>query len=992
MLRGGTVPTSRALWAIAAAALLSALTLAPAWAQFGKNKITYENFDWRVYHSPHFDVHYYPAMEIFLEDIVSYAESAYLKISKDLDHELRFRVPLIVYKTHGEFQQTNITLAELPEGVGAFAEPVQYRMVLPIDGPPDKLYKLIAHELTHIFEYSMFYEGYLGRALRGQAPTWLMEGLASYLAEDEDNLDRMAIRDAVVNNILPPIQALNVVTFLTYRYGHAIFDYIEQEHGKEGLRSFLFEVKKVLLTGNIGRAIKESFGYDIDEFNRRFNRYLRRKYFPVLLEKKSPDDYGNPISSKRGGQVTFSPSLSPSGQLIAALAVPGMELDLVVLSAEDGELVKNLTKGWTNKYRNLVTAVFEGKRDLSWSPIADEVVIFARRENKWPLLIFHALSGKLLRQIDVGEIYECSSPMFSPDGRRIAFEGNRDGIVDIFEYNLDSGEIVNLTQDDFFDANPWYASDGKTLLYNRRIGSHWKIFSVDVNDPSKKTQLTFGAHSDLQPSYSRDEKTIYFASDRGPYGVFNIFSLDLETGDMRQFTDVVGGCFGPVEMAESGGEAFLAYTAFFEGAFRLYRMPLRAPELKIDAADRLTDIAEAEPFEPDLQLTVDEEDKAPYKLKWDLEAPSVSVGVTDDGTFLANAALLFSDLLGNSRILVSAATVSDFAQYGGTYINLKRRFNWGGTAYDYRDYIVDQSSGERIRREFRATGGEAFSSYPISRHYRVEASLGAVDQAINQIVGFDFTGAPVWVQTEDTLGLIRGSIVGDTTRYQSFGPFQGKRFNFKATYGPHITGDFDADWNEFRLDFRAYKQATRRSTLAFRFSSIANTGDREPSYGFGGINQLRGWEFREFFGSNLSWFNLEFRFPLVDELRFPILALQQIRGFFFLDAGASWYQDDLWYDPELQAFRFDTNGDPIKFKFWDSENSRLQDGRASYGVGFQFYFLGGLQFNWVWANRLDYTQYCTDGIVDPCVNFGNLLPVEAKDKGTISQFYIAFDY
>ena len=34
--------------------------------------------------------------------------------------ELRFRVPLVVYKTHGEFQQTNITLAELPEGVGAF--------------------------------------------------------------------------------------------------------------------------------------------------------------------------------------------------------------------------------------------------------------------------------------------------------------------------------------------------------------------------------------------------------------------------------------------------------------------------------------------------------------------------------------------------------------------------------------------------------------------------------------------------------------------------------------------------------------------------------------------------------------------------------------------------------------------------------------------------------------------------------------------------------
>ena len=268
--------------------LALAATLAPAQAQFGKNKIAREHFDWQVYHSPHFDVHYYPSIEPFLEEIVSYAESAYVKISHDLDHELRIRVPLVVYKTHGEFQQTNITLAEIPQGVAAFADSVQYRMVLPIDQPPDKLYDLIAHELVHIFEYSMFFEGYLGRTLRANPPTWIMEGLASYLAQDEDNLDRMAIRDAVVNGVLPPLDQLTVVTFLTYRYGHAVFDFIEQEHGIEGLRSFLFEFKKVLLTGNVPKAIKESFGYDTDEFDRRFKRYLRRKYLPVLMERNRP--------------------------------------------------------------------------------------------------------------------------------------------------------------------------------------------------------------------------------------------------------------------------------------------------------------------------------------------------------------------------------------------------------------------------------------------------------------------------------------------------------------------------------------------------------------------------------------------------------------------------------------------------------------------------------------------------------------------------------
>jgi WD40 repeat protein len=976
--------------------ILTFLTLfasisAPALSQFGQNKISYETFDWQVYSAPHFDVHYYPSEEPFLEEVVSYAESAYLKISRDLDHELRFRVPLVVYKTHGEFQRTNITMAELPEGVGAFAEPVQYRMVLPIDLPPDELYKLISHELVHIFQYSIFYEGYLGRALRSRPPTWLMEGMASYLAEDESNLDRMAIRDAVVNNILPRLEQLNVLTFLTYRYGHAIFDFIEQEHGKEGMRSFIFEYKKVLLANNLRKAIKEAFGYEIDEFDRRFNRYLRKKYFPVLLEKKSPDDYGSEIADRKRRDVpTVSPSISPSGELIAALSAPGLELDLVVIAAEDGSQVKNLTKGWTNKYRYLVTEIFNGKRDLSWSPTSDRIAVFARKENGWPLLIYNALNGKLVREIKLDNIYECSGPAYSPDGRRIAFEGNRDGVVDLFEIDLESGELRNLTQDDFFDANPWYSADGRTLLYNRRIGPHWKIFSVDLSDPSKKTQLTFGANSDLQPSYSRDGQTVYFTSDRGPYGIFNLHSLDLATGDIKQYTDLVGGCFSPVEMADRDDERYIAYTAFFQGSFRLYRMPLRSPELEIVASERLADVAEAEPFEPALQLRADEDKKKPYKLKWDIDAPSISVGVADDGTLLSNVGIQFSDLMGNHRIFISAGSVSDYGQYNVTYINQKRRFDWGASAYDFRDYFVDYGTGTRLEQLYRFTGADFFVQYPFSRHYRVQGSVGVVDSSI-PVQAYDPEFGYVLAHLSDTLTTVGVSLTGDTTRFQSFGPFQGKRFTVSAKYGKQISGDFDGDWTEYRADFRAYKQLTRRSLFAWRLATVYNAGEREYTYGFGGLNQLRGYEFREFRGSRIAWSNLEFRFPLVDEMRFPVFALRQIRGFFFLDVGAAWYQDNLWYDPALGGIRADYRPlpdappEPIGFKFWDSENNRLQDGRASYGAGFQFFFIGGLQFNWVWSKRMDYTQYVYD--LD-----GTPIKIEGDTSGTRSDFYIQFDF
>ena len=117
-----------------AAVLLLPLAISPVLG-FGKNKITDQRFDWHIYKSPHFDVYYYPAEENLLDDMVSYAESQYMRLSQILDHEIKFRIPLIYYRTHVEFEQTNVILEFIPEAVGAFAEPIENRMVLPADLP-----------------------------------------------------------------------------------------------------------------------------------------------------------------------------------------------------------------------------------------------------------------------------------------------------------------------------------------------------------------------------------------------------------------------------------------------------------------------------------------------------------------------------------------------------------------------------------------------------------------------------------------------------------------------------------------------------------------------------------------------------------------------------------------------------------------------------------------------------------------------------------------
>jgi hypothetical protein len=989
---------SRLARRISVAIVILVATLGYSQAQFGKNRISYQSFEWQVYRSPHFDIHYSADVEPFLEDVVSYAESAYVKLSESLDHELRFRVPMILYSTHGEFVRTNISMSNL-EGAGAFAEPAQNRVVLPIDLPPDTLYKLITHELTHIFEFSLFFDGYLGRAIRSNAPTWITEGLASYLGDDEDSLAQMIIRDAVVNGTLPSIRAFSQQSYLAYRYGHAAFDFIEQEYGLEGLRNFLFEFNKVLLTGNVSKAIKESFGYEIDEFDRRFIRYLRKKYYPVLLENKSPEDYGTEIGFKKPGTVTIAPTISPSGELVAVLGLKKIETDIFTLSVEDGSIVKNLTKGWTNRYESLPSLFNIGdihKRKLSWSPVADEVAVFVRKEDGWPLVVFDALNGKVIHFIKLDNLYELASPTFSPDGRRIAFEGNRDGVVDIFEIDLDTQAVSNLTQDDFFDTNPWYSPDGSSLLYNRRIGSHWKVFSVDHADASRKTQLTFGPGNDMGPSYARDGESVFFSSDRSAFEIYNIYQLDLDSGDLRQYTDVVGGCFAPVEMAERDGERQLVFQAYFERSFRLYRLPLNDPEHVLTAADHISGVAEIQPFAPPLKLSIDENEKKPYKAKWDIEAPSIAIGVADDGTFLASGSVLFSDLMGNQRAILSANTVADFATIQAAYYNLRHRYTWGVQAMDFQDFIYTaEAGGTRRRNEYRYTGANMLFHYPVSRHYRIETSIGAADTSQLQPFFNPATGFYIYDNIDLTVATAGVALVGDTTRFQSYGPYQGKRFRLSVDYAAQIAGDKPTGSNSdqllYRGDFRFYKQLTRRSLLAWRTSSIYSVGDLSNSYGFGGNNQLRGWDYREFNGSRLAWSNLEYRFPLVDEMRFPFLSLLQIRGFIFLDVGAAWFNNDLFYDPAVRTIRVRDNGAPVSFKFWDSDENRLMDGRASYGVGFQFLFIGGWQFNWAFVHRLPHTQYkYAGGFVD---EIGGVPITFEKDGGdTRTEFYIIYDF
>ena len=112
---------------------------------FGKNKVQYTEFEWYYIQSDHFDIYFNIGGEYIANFTADVAESSYTQISKSFRYQITNRIPIIVYNSHNEFQQTNVVNSYLEEGIGGVTELFKNRVVLPFEGD----YKKFRHVIHH---------------------------------------------------------------------------------------------------------------------------------------------------------------------------------------------------------------------------------------------------------------------------------------------------------------------------------------------------------------------------------------------------------------------------------------------------------------------------------------------------------------------------------------------------------------------------------------------------------------------------------------------------------------------------------------------------------------------------------------------------------------------------------------------------------------------------------------------------------------------------
>jgi Tol biopolymer transport system component/DNA-binding winged helix-turn-helix (wHTH) protein len=174
--------------------------------------------------------------------------------------------------------------------------------------------------------------------------------------------------------------------------------------------------------------------------------------------------------------------------------------------------------------------------------------------------------GKLLSQkkiIDSQTWYE--APQLSPDGKQIVFQSRQYGANNTWRSNADGSNAIQLTSfGGELSGTPRWSPDGKWIAFDRRPKDHSEICVIDAEGGNMRA-ITDGAYDNNVPTWSRDDKSIYFSSNRT--GQWQIWKHDLSSGAEVQVTQ-----HGGLSAFESYGGRDLYYVKFRSPG--IWRMPI----------------------------------------------------------------------------------------------------------------------------------------------------------------------------------------------------------------------------------------------------------------------------------------------------------------------------------------------------------------------------------------------------------------------------------
>ena len=856
---------------------------AGAYSYFGKNKVQYYKHDWQIIKSEHVDLYFYSAERELAERAAVLTEEAWDELSLRLAYTPRHRVPLIIYGSHSEFQETNVLPYILPEGVAGFTELLKHRVVVPFDGSYPRFRRVLRHELTHFFMYEKLRDVYSrhNRYDYGQPPFWYIEGLAEYMSTDWDGFSDSFLADALYSNALVPLAKWRQIagTYLGYKEGESALYYVAENYGEDKLVKM---IDYAWLTRDYDDVIDLVLSVPFEQFDEDWQRWVRRRYWPRYAAHDELDGLGEMMT--RGAGMRSGVAWLDEHRLAYLSDEEGRAGLYLMTPAEGGgaEIRKLVEGGDSGAY-----TVMHVYRERLGTHGGRFVAFAARAGPRDRLYVFDVTRDEIAQSFEFEDLIVLGAPSFSPDGGRIVFRGlDRNGRADLYVVTRATGEKTALTDDLADDAYPCWTEAGIIFASEKDAASAKDNYNLYLADPStgETRRLTRGPWRDLYPAAAADG-SLYFVSDRaGRYDVYRLGADGVVTRVSKSLTAVTEAAPRP------GGEpGEVALIGLAGQSFNVYLATLEPEEEGEEAAPEI-----ATTSQPPAALPVESFTVHGYKTTFALDYFSGQIAYGPEFGTETGIILTFTDILNDESIQVQfgndAVTIDEFLErtsIGVDYYNLRRRIGYGYGAFhyvkDYFDYLYGISG--RYYTETRGGAGGTVT-YPLDRFHRVGGSLYLYELKREWELN-----APTEYGTKVSPYL---SAARDTSLWYRDGPIDGQRLNLTAG----VTEDLRrrrVDYVYVSADLRHYWRTTRTQCFAFRLATAGAFGpDAGPLYS-GGSLSMRGYNWFDFRGRRFAMANVEYRFPILEPfgLRTAVgtAPMPPVRGALFFDAGEGWDEE-----------------------------------------------------------------------------------------------------
>ncbi|MEW6194433.1 MAG: peptidase MA family metallohydrolase [Bacteroidota bacterium] len=526
--------------------ILFIISTITSFAQFGQNKVQYKNYEWFFIQTKHFDIFFPNGGERIAEFTASVAEDALSNLHKDMNYQINNRITLIVYNSHNDFQETNVTDEYTGQGVGGFTEPFKNRVVFPFEGSFQKFKHVIYHELVHAVMQDMYYGGsiqnVISRGITLQLPHWFMEGSAEYLSQGWETNTDMFIRNAIISESLPDINQLS--GYLGYRGGQSVFKYISDTYGRQKIGEL---INKIQAHGSFEAALKSAIGIDLEQLSERWKKSLKKEYWPDIATREDPDEFAKRLTNNKKtiGFYNMSPAISPQGDKIAFISDRDIYLDVYVMDANDGKILKKVIEsGKTFDFEELNLL----HPSLTWSPDNKKIALSSKSGGFDVITIIDT---------ETEDSYELpfqflgvESVNWSRDGEKIAFNAHKSNQSDIYVYNFETESLDNITNDIFSDFDPVWTPDGKRILFSSDRGDY-------LTDNKLGTDFMMSSHK---------------------YTHLDLYLIDNDTRDVERVTNFPLSDERATAISPAGNE--IVFISDMNGINNIYRKSILAKEGK----------------------------------------------------------------------------------------------------------------------------------------------------------------------------------------------------------------------------------------------------------------------------------------------------------------------------------------------------------------------------------------------------------------------------